>query len=366
LNAAGPEAARAAFLQALAISPNYGPALFNLGVLHRDHLGDAAEARRCFQLYLAGLTDEPYASQARQALASPPAPPPSTPTPKPAGTALPTPKPPATASSAATPPARATAPFDPVVSAALNTARAAIQKGILDDALVTLQRAAVQRPDNPDLAWEIARLYHRHLNDPQHTALLYDEFVQRFPADPRAAEARAERAKLPPSVDSLPTPTRRTADRRKATEAYNAGVAAHQGGKLTKAIELYRQALESDPGMTDAYYNLGLAYQASSDLVRAKAAFRQALEYEPAMLNARYMLGLVYRDLNEDRDAIAALEAVLKANPNHADAHLALAYVYRKAPSQSALARQHFERYLALEPNGESAASVRQWLQSGR
>jgi tetratricopeptide (TPR) repeat protein len=118
--------------------------------------------------------------------------------------------------------------------------------------------------------------------------------------------------------------------------------------------------------MTDAYYNLGLAYQASSDLVRAKAAFRQALEYEPAMLNARYMLGLVYRDLNEDRDAIAALEAVLKANPNHADAHLALAYVYRKAPSQSALARQHFERYLALEPNGESAASVRQWLQSGR
>ena len=357
----GPSAARATLLHLLEFSPGYGPALFNLAVLNRDYIHDPAEAKRYFREFLATNPDPQYAVIARQGLAPEPA------VPKPQVTAS---KAPAARPSAPMTPLRApdrVTTADPTVSAALTAARAAVQRGEFDQALVTLKHAAAQRPDSPDVPWETIQLYDKHLNDPAMTAQLLDEFMEHFPSDSRIALAKTRRASLPyATAVTNQSSNRKTVDRLKATDAYNSGVQAQQAGKWNQAVAAYRQAVEFDPNMVNAYFNLGLTFMSAGDLVSAKSTFREALAVNPAMVSAHYMLGLVHRELNEDQDAVAQLSEVLKAEPGNADAYLALGMIYRKSPAQAPLARKNLERYLALTPAGPAATQVQEWLKSLR
>ncbi|MEI6563551.1 MAG: tetratricopeptide repeat protein [bacterium] len=72
LNTTGAAAARERLLKVVADYSTYAPALFNLGVIHRDWLKTPGEARKYFQRYLAVEKNDPHVVIARVALAEKP------------------------------------------------------------------------------------------------------------------------------------------------------------------------------------------------------------------------------------------------------------------------------------------------------
>jgi tetratricopeptide (TPR) repeat protein len=352
LHTRGPAVARATLLQVLASAPNYSPALYNLAVICRDRLHTPDGGREYYQRYLKVMPSGTHAEALRRAFgATAPA---RTGVAGPAATSAPTPPPP--------PPPP---PPIPVKTAALlASARAATQRQAYDEALLTLRQAEAQTPGHPDVAWEAAQITDQYLRDPGAAARAYAEFVRRYASDPRAGQARARLAVLAGGAAAVAAPAARSAprDRRKAVEAYNAGVAAHHAGRLDQAAAHYRAALQSDPEMPNAYYNLGLVQKAQGKLTLAQDAFGQALALAPDMESARYMLALVYRELGETPKALRELTTLVSQRPDHADAHLALGLIYREDGGNAPLARRHFTRYLELAPNGPSAREVGEWL----
>jgi tetratricopeptide (TPR) repeat protein len=203
--------------KALDMDARYAPALYNLGVLHRDRLKNRKEALRYFQRYLALETGDPHAVKLREELgklgigagtAGGAAP-------RPGGLQEPRVGRPRAESAArqasqgaigmgqgqeaagsrARPPAAARQgprmPAGPVPPPARQAdplvarARAAIQREALDEGLEILKDAVRREPRNADALWELATLYNRNLNDPAKAAQLYRRFKESFPDDPR-------------------------------------------------------------------------------------------------------------------------------------------------------------------------------------
>jgi tetratricopeptide (TPR) repeat protein len=132
------------------------------------------------------------------------------------------------------------------------------------------------------------------------------------------------------------------------------GIEQHRGGKLDRAAELYRQALNADPAEADALHllgviahqradhaaaierikqaiaingrsaayhsNLGVAYRSLKRTAEALAAFRRALELEPTSLGIRFNFGNALKDDLQLSEAAAQFRQVLEQDSGHGDA----------------------------------------------
>ena len=355
--------AKALLNQALSMKPDYAPALYNLGVISRDWLKNTDDAHGYFEKYLEIEGSGERAEQLRAELVGGPA-------------AVP----PKSARADGKAVSRKGGKADEAAAALLLQARKATQAESYDEALLKIRQAIDASPGYADAHWELARLYDKYLQDLRQAADTYRQFVMQFPDDTRSVDARARLDQLASgkrAADSAGTVSPAQVipgglqfqkleqrDPQAAIQAYNRAVQYHRANDLERAVYYYTRSIEADDSSADAFFNLGLVYRAKGDMDKARQAFLYALSLKSDMQNARYMLALVYSDLNLDIKAIDHLTELLRVNPAYADAHLALGSIYQKDKNKQALAKQHFQKYLDLAPDGMAAADVRKWLAS--
>jgi len=268
----------------------------------------------------------------------------------------------------------------PASEAILARVREAVEAQAYDEALIALNQAVEQYPDDPDLLWALAVLYDEQLGYARKARDVYRQFEWRFPDDPRSAEQRSRReipektqpaTSDPTAADESPEPAPdqpapaeepgKDADRRaQARKAFAAGLQAQRAGDLDRAIARYGKAVELDPFYAAASYNLGLALKAAGKLQPAADALRAAVSVRAEMTDARFMLAVVLQELGDTDAALREAQEVLAHSPDHARAHLLAGLLHRSRGDPAA--RGHLEQFVRLAPTDPAAKPVKEWL----
>lgn len=136
---------------------------------------------------------------------------------------------------------------------------------------------------------------------------------------------------------------------------------AYEKKDWAKTIEYGQKATDLDPTLSNLYGTMADAAAKSGDKKAAsewKKKYEEANPDSPEMLYNRGIDAYNARKLSE---AEGMLTRAVEAKPDFALAHFWLAMtsfsMNKKTP-----ARQHFEKYLELEPNGSEAATAKEML----
>ncbi len=89
-------------------------------------------------------------------------------------------------------------------------------------------------------------------------------------------------------------------------ELYDDAIDLFADEKYDEAIEVYRKALEIDPGYTDAIHGLAMCYQAKGDLDAAIEITRQHIERDKEDILAWTNLSMFYQKKGMIKEAEAA------------------------------------------------------------
>lgn len=127
-----------------------------------------------------------------------------------------------------------------------------------------------------------------------------------------------------------------------------------------EASQAYRRALEDDPDLVAAIINLANIRYAKDELVEAQALYERAIYLDPTYFEAHFNLGNIHHDHARYSNAEVCYRAALTLNPDYPDAHFYLAVTLEKM-GRSADARQYWQHYQALEPEGEWVELAREF-----
>ena len=154
-------------------------------------------------------------------------------------------------------------------------------------------------------------------------------------------------------------------DRSRAYEHYLEGCRFDEDERTyAQAEQAYRKALSLDPTLSNALTNLGNLEYRRNQLEAAEDYYHRALECDPEQPEALYNLGFLHFEREEVDEAVSLFRAALKSDPSFADAHFNLAMALEERGERAA-ARPHWQRYLALEPEGSWAEIARKNLREG-
>ncbi len=128
-----------------------------------------------------------------------------------------------------------------------------------------------------------------------------------------------------------------------------------------EAEELYAKAIRFDPYLAIAYTNLGNVRFRRGDEEGALTLYERALKIDPLQPEAHYNIGYVALEHGDAKTAVDHFEKALTADARFADAHFNLAMALERL-DQSERAREHWKRYLFLEPLGTWAEIAKQHL----
>jgi tetratricopeptide (TPR) repeat protein len=141
-------------------------------------------------------------------------------------------------------------------------------------------------------------------------------------------------------------------------ERFLAAVHAEETGEKQRAIALYEEIIEIDPGYAAACINLGTLYFHLRQYARAEELYRRATEIDPGYVLAYFDLGNVLDELERLDESIAAYCKAVALAPRYADAHYNLALAHeRKGQHRPAL--RHWRAYLKLDNRGPWADHAR-------
>ncbi len=175
---------------------------------------------------------------------------------------------------------------------------------------------------------------------------------------PRATAYRGPRYQYHSFAVPLP------GDRAEAERRLTEGVKARERNRLKEAMDAFRQAATADPSFFEAQYNLGVAAFEAGEFAKALQAYEQALVISPDSMKARYNFAVALAKANYPQDAASELERVIAKNPAEPAAHLALANLYARQPGETDKARQHYLKFLELQPQSPQATAIRYWLEA--
>lgn len=168
--------------------------------------------------------------------------------------------------------------------------------------------------------------------------------------------------------------------------------ASNPATKPDRPVSAVEKKLGADPNDAQVNIQMGLQSEATGDLLRAEQYYLRAealgvpeAEIAPRILRVlslahrydealerckkrlsrvpddratRYVEAALLVALDRPKEAEHELTALQRSEPKDPQSYLALGRLYRDG-NDRARARQMFEKYLELAPNGESAASVR-------
>jgi tetratricopeptide (TPR) repeat protein len=131
-------------------------------------------------------------------------------------------------------------------------------------------------------------------------------------------------------------------------------------GGLTGAPagEAYERTLALDPGREEAAFNLGNCHFVRSAYREAVSAYERATTLDAEYVEGWNNLGIACAELERPEEATGSLRHALALAPEYADAHFNLAETLASAADFDA-AREHWEAYLAQDPNSSWAREVR-------
>lgn len=141
-------------------------------------------------------------------------------------------------------------------------------------------------------------------------------------------------------------------------DVFEAAAMAEADGDLDEAARLYDQCGRADRGDATAPYNYANIRLAQGAYDEAVMAYQRALARDPGFVEARYNLAEALEAAGKPEAAAGELVRVLVADPRHADAVFNLARL-RMIEGRLADAKTLYERYLALDPPEEWAATAR-------
>lgn len=112
------------------------------------------------------------------------------------------------------------------------------------------------------------------------------------------------------------------------SETYISAVAAMKSGKIRQARDLFVEAINIQPNLSDAYVNLGIIFIKNNSFDEAENSFNQALTINPNNIYALNQIGFLYRQQGEFSKAKASYLKAIDINSNYAYAHLNLGILY--------------------------------------
>jgi tetratricopeptide (TPR) repeat protein len=106
---------------------------------------------------------------------------------------------------------------------------------------------------------------------------------------------------------------------------FNLGLVYTQQGRVERAEQAYRKALELDSELVEAWVNLGGVLMLKWDFRGSMEANREALKRRDDLLLAHYNLGQAHLYLGEAEGVVQANRRVVELDPDHAQGHYFLA-----------------------------------------
>lgn len=284
----------------------------------------------------------------------------------------------------------------PEASAAVKAGEAKLAAGDFVGAKAAFEAVLAEDPRDARAALDLG-IANEELNDAAGAEAAYRKALAIAPDFPEAQNNLGvllrERGELEEAVELLERAVQTNPD--SASAHQNLALALEDSQALEPAAAEYRKALELSPddAMTRTNYGMLLLKQGQKDAaarelsralsqtqdraalvaignglrragdaqgaLRAMRAAVAAGEPTPALSSE---LALAQRAAGQPAEALATLERVLVEHPRYAVAHYLMGNMLA-ADGKYAPAKQQFERYLKLEPNGEHAANARERLQ---
>jgi tetratricopeptide (TPR) repeat protein len=128
--------------------------------------------------------------------------------------------------------------------------------------------------------------------------------------------------------------------------------------KFSKAVELLRSLLESDPKDFPAWSELGMVYFTQKEFEAAENSFLKAIEAKPDHVPSLVSLGRVRLARKNSDAAIEALQAALKADPQSPSANYFMGEAYL-ALRQGSQAARYLNEAIKIDPLGMADAHLR-------
>jgi len=98
------------------------------------------------------------------------------------------------------------------------------------------------------------------------------------------------------------------------------GIAYRNRGKLTEAVQAYREAHARDPQNPVILNNLGYALYLKKEYPLAIEQFEKVIQTSPRFKEAHSNLALAYYQLQKYDDALKEIDILLKLDPGHENA----------------------------------------------
>lgn len=142
------------------------------------------------------------------------------------------------------------------------------------------------------------------------------------------------------------------------------GTVLNEQRKWKEAQAALEKAVQLDPKAAEAQFQLGAALNQQKDFADAEKAFTKGLEISPDAPTApvaHYELARAYMGLGQWQNAEPHAAKAIAGQPDFAMGHVLMGNIdLKKGDGQAAI--NEFQTYLKLEPNGPSAAPVRDMI----
>jgi len=147
-----------------------------------------------------------------------------------------------------------------------------------------------------------------------------------------------------------------------AAAYYVKAAADRRSGDLVEARQALEEAVKLDPGFTEAHLQLAEVLGESGDARGALDAYRAAAAAAPNDANVSFRFARALRRAGRIDESITEYQALLRLEPSLAEVHYNLAVLFLQERQAPDLAREHFRRFVELDPESARAPRVREWL----
>jgi tetratricopeptide (TPR) repeat protein len=175
--------------------------------------------------------------------------------------------------------------------------------------------------------------------------------------------------------------------RDKAEDLYSKLEKAEESGDEEKQLEIYDELEKLTPGDSAVFYNKAQILLNREDYENGAAAFIESFNLDvesgqiddideieavlnnlaeklPENLDVLHSLATISSFRNNIDEALDRYQKILDIKENDPIAHLNLGHLYYTHTDEDEKAKQHFNKYLELEPNSIEAESVRSILEN--
>ena len=364
-----PREASQFFAAAIGRDPNYAPAILNLATVDAEYLRDNKAALENYHAYLA-LTPRPADWDEVNALASSLEESPVVVVANPPQANPPAPLPPLVLNEARTQTSTSIhSSTQPKMQPTIHKTQTTVKEQPQQTTVATSQSA--QSPGalhnlNP-FHWFNSSTQENYSQNGV-TPLPAENTIQPTELNPPPVPKPEKIAPPPPPVFprySFLSPRKpRAGDRKAASGAFTRARAFEEDSQLAEAAQAYQKAAQLDPAWFEAQYNYGVLEYRLRNFRQSLAASEMALAIQPDSAAARYNFALTLKASGYATDAVNELKKIAAADPDLSSAQLALGDIYAQQLRDTDSAREHYLKFLDLDPRNPQATNVRFWLES--